>query len=62
MVYYLDPGCGENEVGCNDKSRCIISQWVCDSHSDCADGSDESPNDCKLIIHRHKQHFILRPV
>ena len=62
MVYHLDAGCKVNEKLCGDKSRCIISQYECDSHSDCADGSDESPNHCKLIIHLHKLYLILRSV
>jgi len=33
--------CTENEIKCDDGSRCYIKDWQCDGHNDCDDRSDE---------------------
>ena len=37
----LELECEVEEFGCDDGTKCIPTRWLCDSHLDCLDGSDE---------------------
>ena len=38
--------CGSNQFRCDNNEMCIPLEWMCDTESDCSDGSDE-PADCR---------------
>jgi len=42
------PACQESEFRCLNKFYCVHRTWVCDGDTDCPDGSDESPELCKV--------------
>lgn len=41
--------CSTEEFECK-SGECIPSRFLCDSYTDCSDGSDESPQQCNVSV------------
>ena len=44
-----DGRCGRDEAVCQN-GQCIRREYRCDGEPDCADGSDEPPDCCKIYL------------